>query len=127
MTSEQNNDSINRALASHLEPLMPAPGWEQGVLAAMARRRRHRTRMRIMSIMSAAAAMIASALFVPAYFLSAEPQPFDYEQYIYTEAYYSALPRSTLSISEEFNSMLASSQMPASMNLVEPFTPLPPL
>ena len=81
---------------------------------------------RCLSAASSAAAILAAAIFGPSLLRPAEQLPFDYEQYIYTEAYYSALPESNLSISEELNSMLAASQIPASITLVEPFSPLPP-
>lgn len=127
MISEKNNDAISRALASHLEPLMPAPGWEQGVLKALAaRRRRQRVFTRCLSVISSAAAILVAAMFGPSLFHTARQLSVDYEQYIYTDAYYSALPQSNLSISEEFNAMFASSQIPTSLNLVEPFDPLPP-
>lgn len=111
---------IRRALAARIEPLLPADGWEDKVLAEMNRRRRRRALLLRAAVASVAAAAALVLVFMPAGSIAVDPD------YIYSEAYYASLPRPERSISEDVSAIIGDEEPTVSLgDFYEPYTPLP--
>lgn len=129
MKSNNATDSdFRQALSEQLSHLLPAEGWQQKVLAEMARKRRRRLRLRWITGASVAAAVALLFIMVPSKpsELTESSELSDPSEFIYSREYYAAIPRPERPISEELDMLIGISDISSSVgDYYEPYTPLP--